>query len=110
MIKDEAVPLIKGINFCIKTGKYLLIVGITASISAFISGLYSVDLQKILMTVSTFAFLALAVSGTMALKLSSSLPEGDFRELTRDLSWRWKPWISIALGLMLFFASVGFSV
>lgn len=110
MIKDETASMIKGINFCVKIAKFLLVIGIFAYIAGGVVGFYSIEARKILMTVSTFVFMALAVSGTMALKLSSSLPEGDYREMTRDLSWRWKPWSSIGLGIIFTFASVGYSV
>ena len=84
MIKYETASLIKGINFCVKVTKILLVIGIIAFITGIIVGLFSIDTRKVLMAVSTFVFLALALSGTSTLKLSSSLPEGEYRDMTRD--------------------------
>lgn len=110
MIKDENASLIKGIDFCIRMARILFAIGVIVFFAGSIVGIFSIDTRKVFMTVTTFVFMALILSGTTALKLSSSLPGGEYREMTRDWSWRWKPWASIGLGFVLSLASAGYSV
>lgn len=110
MIKDETTSLMKGINFYAKTAAVTLIVGILVFLTACIAGLSSVEIRKVLMTVSVYTLIIPVGTGSVALKLTSSLPEGESREMTHSWSWRRKPWLIIGIGFILLLISANYSL
>ena len=62
------------------------------------------------MAVATYVFIATLGCSVVSLKLVSSLPPGEHKDITDSVSWRWRPWACAALGFVLLLASASLSV
>lgn len=110
MVKDESATLMRYILFCLKAAKISLIVGAAIFLAGGITGLYSVDLRKSVMSVSVYVLLLPLGLSMSSLKLSSSVDEKAYRGTPLDTSWRWRPYLMSAVGFVLLLAAAGYSV
>lgn len=110
MKKNEAASNFRLINWLLAAALSALAMGILLCIAGGLAGASSHGARETFMTAATYVFIASLACSVISLKLTSSLPEGEYREITAALAWRWKPWLCVSLGFTLLLASAGFSV
>lgn len=110
MQKNESASMFRGITWLLIAAMLSLGAGVLIVLAGSIAGVSSPGAGQTLMAVATYISIATLDCSVISLKLASSLPPGEHKDITDSVSWRWKPWACAVLGFVLLLASASLSV